>query len=88
MSLNQLFQLIQALPPNLQEEVALFVGYLKSRPQLKEKKESFSVNLDLPNYDQPLDIGQYTVQESDLIPIESLWSDEPDAETLCSMLTN
>ena len=45
MSLNQLFQIIQSLPPHLQKEVALFVGYLQAKPVLQMNQPGFSVKL-------------------------------------------
>ena len=82
---TQLIEAIQELPLALQQEVALFVRYLRERPRIQVT--GYSPVLDLPNYTQPLDLPSYRIQEADLQALEGLWDDEEDAETLCSMLT-
>ena len=43
--------------------------------------------LNLPDYNKPIQIESYAIQDSLLDPIESLWEDEVDAATLCKLLT-
>lgn len=83
-SISLLTQTIAELSPAMQQEVLRYIAYLQQRVNTID----FSTgDLDLPGYDQPLDLSQYRVELKDLEPIRDLWANEPDAEVLCSDLT-
>lgn len=86
MSLNQLIQTIESFPHDLQREVALFVAFLQTRG-IQDSPLAYSAALDLPDYDQPLSVEAYALDESAFEPLEDMWADEADAETLCKLLT-
>ena len=85
---EQLKQTYLSLPVELQKEVSLFVELLVQRHQNQIKQNPFPIaDLNLPEFNEKIDLSKYALSEDSLAELKQLWEDEIYAESLCKLLT-
>ena len=88
MSAEQLKQTYLSLPIELRKEVTLFVEFLVQRHKNQIQQDNLPIaDLNLPEFNEKIDLSKYALSEDSLSDLKQLWEDEMDAESLCKLLT-
>lgn len=83
-STNEILKLVRQLPQEIKQ---MLIKEWTVEQTASSNEQLFPRFQNYPDFNKPIQLQNYAIQENDLEGLVDLWEDELPAEELCEMLT-